>query len=97
MWQECISNIWPHLSGYTLHYFNQDREYVHIPEEGFKIPYGQAQYLVVSCSKEMELPPFKTEEPIKALTNKLDGVIDNELFGQINRTGPFFGWYLVIK
>ena len=53
-----------------------------------------ARLLVASKS---DIKPFETEQPIDALRSELGAVPDIEILKLVNRTGPFYGYYLEIR
>jgi hypothetical protein len=96
MWNNIVELILPQLKGFTLWQVNPRLEYAIIEFENFCVIDEETIYLAVSCAKERELPPFKTEGPIMELLEVLSDKLDVDVFRQMNRSGPFYGNYIRI-
>jgi len=97
MWNNIAELISPKLKGFTLWQVNTQREYTRVDLENVNAIDEASLYLAISCAKERELPPFETEDPIQELLGVLSDKVDVDMFGQINRSGPFYGHYIRIE
>lgn len=97
MWQEIIRVVLPLLVGFDLYIESPSGEFKKINPTHYKsVDYSGVEYIALASSN-LKLAPYETEEPVKELEAKLRGVNTISVIKLINRTGPFYGWYLRLE
>ena len=97
MWNSIIEALIPFLVGFDIYWVSSTNEFHKIDTETYKnLDFAFADHLAIAMS-DKSLAAYESETPIKELEKKLKPIQSTDIFPQINRSGPFYGWYLRVQ
>ncbi len=97
MWQTIIEALIPLLVGCDIYIVSTNGEYQQVNLASYQsTTFSSANHLAISLS-DSSLAAYETKEPIEILESKFQDIPNTEVFVQINRTGPFYGYYLRVQ
>ena len=97
MWVAIIKSLLPLIAGFDIYAASPAQKFVKIDLTKYEtFDYTRVDHLAIALS-DRAVAPYETEKPVMNLESKVKSVPGIRALKLINRTGPFYGWYLRIE